>query len=290
MATTFCEGNRIVERRNSPQFESSGTSSKLTRTYDIHAGSESAALLLLKGQAPIQATVDLILLGATPKYSISAVDVVNGSGTYTGTVTYGHAARDEQTVPENELLSSEEPREKVSFSFSGASAHVTEARDQTKYGTLAPECGNATDVDLEGVVEGHDINARTGSFTVDTLIPAATASNEWFRDRFRQVWTVNDAPFRSWPVGDVALAGMDGRQRADGDWEISYSFQIQPSEDITNFAGIDTGGAASKEGWQYLWVMYRPSVTDSKLAPTPTGVYVATDYEYSDFSQLGILV
>jgi hypothetical protein len=287
MPTTFCDTSKIAQAPNSPEFESSGLNSWMKRTYLIDAETEAAALVLLKGAAPATATVDTIPLEATPVYKIKTIRGLDGGvSRYEGTVDYRHAGRDEQTEAANELI--EPGREKVSFSFSGASAHQTVCLSQTKYGTNSRDVGKALNVQYNGEVDGLEVNSRTGQFTVSTVIEAATATNAWFKARFEQVWTLNNATFRSWGAGSVALIGIDGRQRADGNWEIDYSFQIQPPETLTEIGGVSLGGSVAKEGWQYAWVMFRPKDDANKIVPEPIGAYIADIYPKTDFSLLGI--
>ena len=287
MPTTFCAGAKITQRADSPVFESSGLNSSMTRTYDINATSDSAALVLLKLTAPAMATVDSIPLSATPVYRIQAVRcVAGGISNYVGTVEYRHAGRDEQTQQANELI--EPGREKVTASFSGATVTSTVCLSQTKYGANSRDVGKAINVQYNGEVEGHELYARTGSFTVSTVIDGATATNAWFKARFEQVWTLNNATFRSWPAGCVALTGMDSRQRADGNWEVDYTFQIQPPETLTEIGGVPLGGSVTKEGWQYAWVMFRPKDDTDKIVPEAIGAYIANVYPKSNFGSLGI--
>lgn len=298
MPTKFCPIEKITECADSPKSQSAGLNSSKVRTFEIFAPSDLIAYELLKAYAP---KVDFVpgddiftplVLAATPVYKIDTIrgyDVPNSNGkinAYKGTVEYKHAGRDEQTTADNELI--EPNREKVTCSFSGTTAKVTTARSQKKYGTNSRDVGNQVNVQYNGEVEGVDINVATGSFTVATVIHKDTATNQWFKDRFSQIWTLNNATFRSWPKGSVAFSGMDARQRADGNWEIDYSFVIQVPETISDIGGISTGGSVNKEGFEYAWIMFRPKDDTNKIVPEAIGAYLATLYKYSNFAQLGI--
>lgn len=289
MATTFCVSSKISETVNSPKSVSNGLNSSKTRTFEINASSESAAYTLLKAYAPSSDVVDGITLAATPVYRIEAVHGLNGAvGTYKGVVEYRHAGQDFQTTAANELL--EVGREKVTFQASGTQVHKNYAISQTQYGAEARVVGKALNVQYDGTVDGLELNERAGQFTVSTVIDGAVADNAWWKARFGQVWTLNDATFRSWEAGSIALAGIDARQRADGHWEVDYSFQIQPQESaVTEIAGFNIGGPIDIEGFQYAWVMFRNKEDSGKIVPEIIGAYVADVYPKSDFSQLGIV-
>jgi hypothetical protein len=148
--------------------------------------------------------VDMIPLYATPVYKLDTIRAIDGGvNVYRGTVEYKHSGRDEQTTPLNELIDVD--REKVTCSFSGSSQHVTTAISQTRYGAQSRDCNKAVNVQYNGEVEGYDLNVRTGSFTVSTVKHVDVVTNQWLKDRFEQIWTINSAPFRSWPEGCVAL-------------------------------------------------------------------------------------
>ncbi|TXH55509.1 MAG: hypothetical protein E6Q97_08635 [Desulfurellales bacterium] len=281
MATTFTDTSSIRELDSSPTFVAAGINSTMQRQYQIKAASDSAALILVQGAAPSTATVDSIPLEAPRVITVKRV----GQGSYEATVDYKHAGRDER---EGEELV-EVGDERVSGDFSGQTIHVTIAKAQTKYGTDAPDVGLAINQNYDGSVDGTEKNVRSGTFTVETLIDGATVTNAWLKARYQQIWTFNDATFRSWPAGSVALVGFVPRLRSDGNWDISYSFQIFEEETVTELGGVDLGGSVYLEGRQFKWVMYRPKVdAGGKLSSEPIGAYVADLYDESDFSDLGI--
>lgn len=287
MPTTFCVQSRINETPDSPKSTSAGLNSTKTRTFEIYATSEAEAYTLLRQTAPSVDMVDGIPLAATPVYKLDTVFATEtGVRAYRATVDYRHAGRDEQALASNELI--EPGREKVTSSFTGTTASVTTAISQTKYGAESRDVGKAVNVQYNGEVEGHDINVRTGSFTVSTVIDKDIVTNDWLKARFEQIWTINNANFRGWEVGCVALTGMDTRQRADGNWEIDYTFAIQPQETLTEIGGVPLGATVVKEGFQYSWVMFRPKDDTDKIVPEAIGAYIATVYDKSDFGQLGI--
>lgn len=287
MPSTFCVYEKISESSDSPKSQSAGLNSSKTRTFEIYAPTDAAAYALLKAYAPPFDVVDSIPLTATPTYKLDTVSAVNGGvQVYKATVEYKHAGRDEQTTPENELI--DIGYEKVTCSFTGSSTSVTTALSQTKYGTDARDVGKAVNVQYNGEVEGHDINVRTGSFAVSTVLPMQLVTNQWLKERFNQIWTINQSDFRSWPAGSVALTGMDMRQRADGTWEVDYSFAVQPPEELTEIGGVQLGQTVNKEGFQYSWVMFRPKEAADKIMPEAIGAYIADVYKKSDFGLLGI--
>lgn len=282
MSTEYTGTESISEEPTSPVFVSEGINSTMTRTYAIRSASHAGALALLKGLAPASATVDTIPLEAPPKWQIASVD----RGVYKGTVDYKHAGRDEQQ--KQELINIGD--ERVASDFQGQSIHVTTAKSQTRYGTSSINTRRAVNAKYDGTVDGVDINDRTGSFQVDVLVDEATVTNAWLKARYLQVWTFNNATFRSWPAGSVALTGMTTRQRSDGNWDISYSFQIFPGETVTDIGGISTGGSVTLKGSDYKWLMYRPKLDTgtTTVEPEAIGAYVAKLYDETDFADLGI--
>lgn len=283
MPTKFCATDYIMEKTQSPTFEADGINSTMTRSYAISASSTSSALSLVKAAAPATATVDSIPLEAPRKISISAV----GPGQFEATVSYRHAGRDEQE--KQELINIGD--ERVSADFTGQTIHVTTAISQTKYpAASARDVGVGINVLDDGTVEGTDINQRTGSFSVDVLISSATATNSWFKARFEQVWTFNNGTFRSWPAGSVALTGMSSRQRSDGNWDITYNFQIFPNETgVSTIGGVSLGTTVNLKGSEYKWVMFRPKDDGGKVVPEAIGAYVANVYgPETNFANLGI--
>lgn len=310
MPTTFCVTEKIVESINSPRLTSAGINTTMTRHYEINAAGHGAALALLKATVLPYPTVDGVLLNATPTLRIEPmINNSGGVGTYKGSVEYRHPGRDEQTTSSNELL--EPGREKISASFTGETIHTNYAIWQTRLGETKRRLNYAVNVQSNGEVEGVDVYKPTGGFTISTLIAEDVVTNDWLKDRFRQIWTVNADTFRSWPRGDVALTGMDIRQRSDGNWEVDYSFQIAPGQTgVEEIAGFDVRNPAPEpenpedppgdptaidiEGWEYVWVMYQPvddepdPGEDKVIIPEAIGVYRAQLYHYSDFSQLGV--
>ena len=282
MATTFCGVNYIVEDQTSPSFVAAGINSTMQRKYNISASSLSNALTLAKAAAPATATVDSVPLEAPRVISIQA----KSTFTFVATVDYKHAGRDEQ---ENEELI-DIGDERVSADFTGETYHIGTAKAQTSYGDEAPDVGLGVNVDYDGTVNGTEINKRTGSFVVEVLISEATATNAWFKARFLQVWTFNDATFRSWEAGSIALTGISSRQRSDGNWDVGYSFQIFPNEaGVDEIGGVEIDPPVDLKGSQYKWVMHRPKELDGKLVPEPIGAYVGDVYDpETDFADLGI--
>lgn len=291
--TTFCPTSNIVERETSPSIVVDGMNSRITRVYDItETGGSSAAYVLLKLTAPATAQVgDLgIPLNAPPIYRIDTTRYSDGQ--FVGTVEYRNAGRSEQTKHEKELTEPGPDKERVSLSFAGEVYTATEALSQTKYGPDAPDFEKSIGVNFEQQVEGVELNARTGQFSVEVVLDEATVDNDWIKDRYYQIWTVNDAAFRGWPAGDVALAGINGTQRSDGSWVIEYTFQLRATEVRTDIGGIDVtsgGDPLAIPGWHYVWLHYAPELDGAgNQVPKAVGAYVAQVYERTDFANLGI--
>jgi hypothetical protein len=75
---------------------------------------------------------------------------------------------------------------------------------------------------------GCEKNIAASTFTVTKVMAAATVTNAWLYARMSQVWTMNNATFRSLAARTTMLTGMQSSQRASGDWDITYNFEFRP--------------------------------------------------------------
>lgn len=75
---------------------------------------------------------------------------------------------------------------------------------------------------------GCEKNIAASTFTVTTVVAAATVTNTWLYNRMSQVWTMNNAVFRGLAARTTMLTGMQSNQRASGDWDITFNFEFRP--------------------------------------------------------------
>lgn len=115
--------------------------------------------------------------------------------------------------------------------------------------------------------------------------------------------TVNDATFYGRPRGEVLFLGADGAGRNAAS-ACTITFHFAESRNLTleddpdeltfcNDSGADPDHdgvltVPAKEGWQHLWVSYRPFQRNSMIVQVPATVYVDQIYRYGDFSKLKI--
>lgn len=143
-------------------------------------------------------------------------------------------------------------------------------------------------------------NTKDGVEGVDVVVPLhrfsvrnwRTSVNPSYRSVLASlVSTVNNATFRNYPAYTVLLEGVQGAQRASGDWELVFRFAHSPNANdlvVGNAAdannryvpGIDKGGH------EYLWVRSEKAVLGDQLEFFPKAVYVDQVYDLADFSEL----
>lgn len=136
-------------------------------------------------------------------------------------------------------------------------------------------------------VEGVDIQIPTYAFSETHILSDDTVDYPYRGTLFELAGTVNNADFKGLAAGECLMVGVSGHQRADADWELTFSFLCLPNR--TDLVITDSITVASKDGWDYLWVLYEDFV-DSLDGWTRQAVaaYVERVYERQDFSQLGI--
>lgn len=164
---------------------------------------------------------------------------------------------------------------RLSFDTSGGTVHLTNSRQTVaSYGSSPPDHKGAIGV------EGDDVKG------VDVVIPALVV-NVHFKhplgvitlDRIKTfaqyTGSVNSAPFLSFAAGEVLFLGCRGSEGSDVETEIDYSFAM--SENISNLA-IGDLTITSKEGHDYLWIAYKPAVSNSRASQQPEFGYVERIY------------
>lgn len=176
-----------------------------------------------------------------------------------------------------------------SFDTTGGTQHKTQAEDERKYGTNAPDQQKAIAVDGNGV-NGVDIVVPALQWQEQYDVPNAYINATYVRGLAGMTGTTNNAAFRGFEAGEVLFLGCSGSQEWDNDkgsgpWSLSYRFVA--SKNVTGETiGIITG--IEKKGHEFLWVRYEDSVSGSNLLKTPKAVYVNKVYKDTNFSALGI--
>lgn len=259
------------------------------------------ALDALISYAPLVQVVRNKLL-AYPQYDVQPVITVDAtSSQYTGTVTY---TTSDQTNNEEEPDTGDDAS--FSFGFSTLTdVKLTTTSQQTYHNnTGVPTQNKETAINRhhpELPPEGVEYLTPIATMTGKCVIPAAVATNLWFRYRLEQVYTLNNAIFRGLPINSVMFTGMTGSRRTDGNWDITYNFEFRPDKAGTTFGHVtsETGiTIPSTGGWQLLWLEYADiKVTDIPQTEDDEGksyrqvskVHVADIYGTSNFAALGMV-
>ena len=176
-----------------------------------------------------------------------------------------------------------------SFDTGGGTQHITQGFSERRYGTNAPNQYNAIGVDGENV-NGVDIVVPALQWTETYDVPSAYVTNAYIKSVAGLTGCVNNGSFRGFDAGEVLFLGCTGNQEWDsqkgnGPWNLAYKFQASQ-----NATGLSVGNVTgiTKNGHEYLWVRYEPSVNSNVLLKTPKHVYVNEVYRTASFGGLGI--
>lgn len=149
-----------------------------------------------------------------------------------------------------------------------------------------PDVGTLINVSEDGVA-GVDIATKIQMWTETHYFDPADVTLAYEDTLNDLVDTVNDATFRGRPAGTVKFEGYQGGERVTGVYEITFEFAYsKPKTGIV----IGSLNSVDKNGWEYLWVWYRPEVHSGTgvIIQVPRAVYVQQIFEDGDFSLLGI--
>jgi hypothetical protein len=176
-----------------------------------------------------------------------------------------------------------------SFDTTGGTQHMTQAHDESRFGSNAPDQKKAIGVDSNGV-NGVDIVVPQLQWQESYDVPNSYVTSDWIRGVAGVTGTTNNSPFRGFEAGEVLFVGCSGSQEWDdekgrGPWSLSFRFVA--SKNVTGETIGDISGV-SKKGHEYLWVRYEDAVDSNVLLKKPKAVYVNKVYRESNFSALGI--
>lgn len=191
-----------------------------------------------------------------------------------------------------------------SFDTSGGTQHITQSRPvgngaaldfERRFPQNAANQSGAIGVDGDSVA-GVDVVVPSLQWTETYDVPSDYVTSAYIKSVANLTGTTNRSTFRTFAAGEVLFLGCNGSQewddnRGDGPWSLSYKFvaspnagpgQTYPAMTVGNIAGIE------KQGHEYLWIKYEPSVNGTSLVKLPKAVYVNKVYRDADFSLLGI--
>lgn len=214
------------------------------------------------------------------------VNEVEGTGgrKWEGRVSYG---------PANWTLNAGDTR--LQFSTGGGTQHITWAKEHIATyddgGSVSTAYDGIIGPDGEGGAEGVDIDLAVWEESRTYVFTDAEITTTFLGTLFLLTATVNNATFFYFNEGEAKLRGVDGGQRADGNWELT--FHIAGSPNATSLVvpnGASPITVTAKKGWEYLSAMYRKKEDATNFAIGPSIVYVFVDrvYDETDFSLLGI--
>ena len=176
----------------------------------------------------------------------------------------------------------------IAWDTTGHTEHITQAFGTTvrPQGQDTPEVSDAINVSGDGV-QGLDVVRPALRYSETWIVPAAMAlSGEFVTAVYTLTGTVNAQAFRYFDPGEALFMGARTQwQGGDPFVAVTFDFECRPNNENYYVNGI-TG--VSKEGWQYLWIMYEQEVDGSRLVKMPKYAFVQDVYEKKNWSGLMI--
>jgi hypothetical protein len=191
----------------------------------------------------------------------------------------------------------------ASFSFTtgGGTQHITHSRQTVaSYPQADPNDDNSTAPPsfqgginvTDSSVEGADIHVPSFDFKTCYYIAPANMTQGYIASLKALTGRVNsdnvqlnvDGVVISFQPGELLLLGADGAKRKGfGDWELTLNWSN--SANATNLSVGQITGVV-KNGWDYLWVLSEPTISNGALVMNPTAVYIERVYDYQPLTPL----
>jgi hypothetical protein len=210
---------------------------------------------------------------------------------WTATVPYEAPSGGEEPKPPEQQPSVENDWTLVDFDGMGGSEQATQCIKQIEYGpNSARDIVDSRVVGLsKNGVEGYSRQVYKFGFTVNIQIPRLTIGHIKLLGDMVDATPVNNATFFGFPAGDVLFRGPRGRVSSNlrKPAELGLSFEVQRERKDIKIGNEIT--VPTKEGWQYLWIMYKQSVLNDRVVEVPDVAFVADIYEKGDFSKFNHL-
>ena len=231
--------------------------------------------------------------GGIPQQDVEVKEIEGNGGLWLGVVRYGL-----QEFGGNAQEAGDDAE--YEFDISASTSHITTsiATDGGyaaggSSGGVVPTFGGLIGVTKDGV-EGVDIYTPVSSFGFTRTFAAEDVTLEYVDTIESLVGTFNNADFDGRPAGEVLFIGCTGRQRANGDWVLTFrfarsknksNFVVNPSADVADQITV-----SSKRGWDYLWVFYEDVVDADvdRIVKRAVAAYVEQVYEAGDLSLLNL--
>ena len=299
----------ITEKQDSRVMTYNSKSASTTRKYHCFDYTDSSdALNAVANYIPPTIAVGQFLC-VLPEFTVTPVFSDPDRTYYNVDVVWNTPDQAEGGSDDEGATDPQEPEDNTSFSFQFSS--ITDVKvstqDCTTYSSarVGGQKGKQDKINAlspESEPQGVEYNKPIVTITAKTVVHRNKATNEWFKDRFEQIWTLNDATWRSLPAKSVAFTGMSGNHRNDGHWDITYNFEHRPENSgdtfkfYSDYYGNSTQTIANTGGWDYLWAQHSTVTTDNTVNDVKTAtrqlnaVHVVHDiYKTSDFTQLGMV-
>ena len=205
------------------------------------------------------------------------VDTETADGLWHVTVRYRWPDR-VAPPPEDEIV--------TTFDTTGGTKRITQSINTVqRIPATATDYKGAIGVDEDLRVKGVDIVVAACSFSETHHRPDAQFTVAYKRTLFQLSGKINNGVFRDWGVGEVLFLGATGSKRGDEKWELTYRFAVAPDEDNILYGDLEPFG---KNGWEHVWLRYKPTAVPGDLAPIPVAAYREQVYYFKDFALLDI--
>jgi len=167
-----------------------------------------------------------------------------------------------------------------SFTTTGGTYHISDAKSQTSFGTAPKSVGTA--INWNGQFgDGIDIIGPKLQFTIRKRKAGSLITLAYVNTLVSLTGKTNNAVYLGFAVGELLFLGADGQQVRGGDTEITFSFAASPNISSASFDGVTV---TDIKGHDYVWVLKEPTASGGAVTK---GVYRATLYDSGDFSLLG---
>lgn len=243
---------------------------------------EAAALAKLTTETTSTKIVDSRLLHRQ-SYDVTPIGDPLRSLKWYGTVTYGKDNRNPDTAASA----------KFSFSIGGQQKQITTTEigqvGKGIGGGAAPDAKDMIGLTSDGKVQGVSVLDPTYTFNLTQYFNDSSVTEAYRLICLDTVGKVNVAAFRGHAAKEVRCDGIDGNLIEEDIWELSFKFSVRKKRTNVPVGDINL---ATVEGWEYVWVYYRPSkmlFNGKKFATQiPQFAYVTELYKTADFTQLGL--
>lgn len=251
---------------------------------------------IIKGESTGAAALAAMLSDAPTTYNGIARNTLSATitetdeeGTYEGRVPYGSSGR-------GNSLDVGDTR--IQFSLSSTQTTITHSLNtEHKHPSGATDRGGAIGETPGGDISGTTIFTPTVDFTITKVVASSAVTSSYLAN----VIAVRDAPVNSttfahtdtdgrsisFAAGECLFLGMTNAALGDGNDELTFSFV--GSANVTGFSVGSISGIA-KDGWEHLWVYYRPDPDDTaKTTPLrAVEAYVEKVYERGSYGGLSL--